>query len=63
MARIELTDDEVGMLNWFKEFPEGDGKNDETVQSLLAKGLLTVEDGKIVLSAAGRAWLDAHSRG
>lgn len=61
MTRVELIDDEVGMLNWFNEFPGRNGVNDATVASLLDKGLLTIEDGKIIVSPAGFEWLKAGS--
>ena len=59
MTRIELTDDEVGMLNWFNEFPGRDGVSDATVRSLIDRGLLVVGASKIIVSPAGLAWLDA----
>lgn len=57
MPQFDLTDDEVGMLNWFKEFPGRPCVADATVRSLLANGLLTIENGTIGISSAGLAWL------
>jgi hypothetical protein len=59
VSRIELTDDEVGMLHWLREFPGQAGVEDAAVGSLLDKGLLKIEGGEVFVSHAG---LDAmHS--
>lgn len=59
VSQTELTVDEVGMLNWFKEFPGRACVVDATVRRLLAKGLLTIEDATIGISSTGLSWLEA----
>ncbi|QDT73125.1 hypothetical protein [Lacipirellula limnantheis] len=61
MSCIEWTDDETGMRNGFREFPERDAVSDIAVDSLIAKGLLELAAGKIVVSPAGAAWLNLAS--
>ena len=53
MARIKLTDDEVGMLNWLIDFPGRASLEDATVASLIENGLLMIEGGVVVLSQIG----------
>jgi len=53
VARIKLTDDEVGMLYWLIEFPGRANIDDATVTSLFDRGLLMIEGGVVVLSQTG----------
>ena len=53
---MDLTDDEVGMLYWLREFPNKAIVVDDTVSSLIAKGLVNYDEGIVTVSAAGILW-------
>jgi hypothetical protein len=55
---LNLTDDEAGMLYWLREFPNRDVTVDATIWKLIAKGLVSYEDGRVSVTAAGVLWPD-----
>lgn len=62
MFSIELTDDEIGMLNWLREFPGKRVDLDSAVERLLANGLARNNDGRVEITPAGVEWLDRQKR-
>lgn len=55
---MNLTDDEVGMLYWLREFPDRNVTVGTTISNLIAKGLVSYEDGRVSVTAAGVLWPD-----
>lgn len=55
-----LTDDEAGMLYWLREFPDRSVEVDDTIISLIAKGLLNRDGASITLTAAGMLWTEVR---
>ena len=55
---MHLTDDEIGMLYWLREFPNRSVDIDATILSLMAKGLVDYKGETISVTAEGMLWPD-----
>ena len=50
------------MLNWYSEFSLREYLADSTTDTLVAKGLLEVVGGRIMVTTLGLEWLKRNSR-